>query len=42
MMNTITLEKVKKALENMEFIVTVPTDIREKAKKALDKMLTIS
>jgi quinolinate synthase len=40
-MNTITLERVRNALENMEFIVTVPTDIREKEKKALDKMLTI-
>jgi quinolinate synthase len=40
-MNTITLEKVKFALEEMEYIVTVPEEIREKAEIALDKMLAI-
>ncbi|MFN2396698.1 MAG: quinolinate synthase NadA [Bacteroidales bacterium] len=41
-MNTITLQKVKIALERMENIVTVPEETREKAKIALDKMLTVS
>jgi quinolinate synthase len=40
-MNTITLEKVKFALEKMEYKVTVPEEIREKAEIALDKMLMI-
>ena len=38
-MNIITLEKVKLALEKMEYIVEVPESIRKKAKIALDKML---
>lgn len=41
-MNTITLQKVKIALERMENIVTVPEETRGKAKIALDKMLTVS
>jgi quinolinate synthase len=40
-MNTITLEKIKFALEKMEYKVTVSEEIREKAEIALDKMLTI-
>jgi len=38
-MNIITLEKVKLALEQMEYIVEVPEGIRKRAKIALDKML---
>jgi len=41
-MNTITLEKVKLAMERMEYKVHVPEKTREKAEIALDKMLTIS
>ena len=40
-MNIITLEKVKLALERMEYNVAVPERIRRKAKIALDKMLMI-
>jgi quinolinate synthase len=40
-MNEITLEKVKLALERMEYKVYISKDIRRKAKIALDKMLTI-
>lgn len=40
-MNTITLAKVKLALEKMEYQVQVPENIRWKAKTALDKMLTV-
>lgn len=40
-MNTITLEKIKLALEGMEYKVHVPEKIREKAEISLDKMLTI-
>jgi quinolinate synthase len=36
-----TLESVLNSLEKMEHIVTVPEDIRLKAKMALDKMLEI-
>ncbi|MBN2610154.1 MAG: quinolinate synthase NadA [Bacteroidales bacterium] len=40
-MNTITLEKIKIALETMEHKVSVPENIRQKAEIALDKMLTV-
>ncbi len=40
-MNIITLEKVKFALERMEYKVHVPEETRKKAEIALDKMLTI-
>ena len=40
-MNIITLEKIKLALEQMEYIVEVPENIRKKAKIALDKMLMV-
>jgi len=40
-MNTITLEKVKFALEKMEYKVHVQEEIREKAEIALDKMLSV-
>ena len=40
-MKLITLEKVLWALEEMEFRVTVPEEIRLKAKSAVDKMLEI-
>jgi quinolinate synthase len=40
-MNIITLEKIKLALEQMEYIVEVPESIRKKAKIALDKMLMV-
>jgi quinolinate synthase len=40
-MNTISLEKIKHSLENMEYQVTVPDHIRTKAKIALDKMLEV-
>lgn len=38
-MNEITLEKVKVALENMKYTVTIPPKIRRKAREALNKML---
>jgi len=40
-MNTITLEKIKSALEKMEYKVNVSEKIREKAEIALDKMLAV-
>jgi len=40
-MNEITLEKVKLALERMEYKVYISKDVRTKAKIALDKMLAI-
>jgi len=40
-MNRITLENVKTSLERMEHIVSVPEQIREKSKIALDKMLLV-
>lgn len=40
-MNSITLEKVKLALETMEYKVHVSKEIRAKAKIALDKMLEV-
>jgi quinolinate synthase len=40
-MNIITLEKVKLALEQMQFNIKVQEEVRKKAKIALDKMLII-
>jgi len=40
-MNRITLEKVKYALERMQYKIDVPEKIRQKAEISLDKMLTI-
>jgi quinolinate synthase len=40
-MNKITLEKVKFALERMEYSVHIQEEIRRKAKSALDKMLIV-
>jgi len=40
-MNEITLERVKLALERMEFDVRIPNKVMIKAKSALDKMLMI-
>jgi len=40
-MNIITLEKVKMALEKMQYNIKVQEQIRNKAKIALDKMLMI-
>ena len=40
-MKSITLEKVLWALERMEYQVAVPPEIREKAVKAVNRMLEI-
>lgn len=40
-MKLTTLEKILWSLEDMEYEVKVPQDIRIKAKKAVDKMLSI-
>jgi len=40
-MKKITLDKVIASLENMQFKVTVPEDIRIKAKKSLNRMLEV-
>jgi len=40
-MKKITLEKIVWALEDMQYKISVPKAIREKAKKALDKMVEI-
>ena len=40
-MKKITLEKVLKALETLEPVVTVPEDIRIRAKAAVDRMLAV-
>lgn len=37
-----TLEKVKNSLINQEFVVKVPSDVAEKAKHAIDRMLEVS
>jgi quinolinate synthase len=38
-MKKITLDKIVTALEQMEYKVTVPNEIRVKAKKAIDRMV---
>jgi quinolinate synthase len=40
-MKKITLEKVAWSLEDMQHVITVPEDIRVRAKRALDRMLEI-
>ncbi len=40
-MNIITLEKVRDALKRMEYKIRVPNKIRNRAKLALDLMLSI-
>ena len=40
-MKLITLEDVAESLREMKNVVTVPEDIRVKAKKALDRMLEV-
>ncbi|MHC4583638.1 MAG: quinolinate synthase NadA, partial [Planctomycetota bacterium] len=40
-MKKITLEKIIWALEDMQYKISVPESIREKAKIALDKMVEI-
>lgn len=40
-MNKITLKKVKQALEQRKYQITLPKEIQVKAKRALDKMLKI-
>ena len=40
-MKKITIELVLDALEKEQFKVTVPEDIRVRAKKALDRMLNV-
>lgn len=40
-MKKITLEKVAWSLEDMQFVVTVPEDIRIPARRALDRMLEV-
>ena len=41
-MKRITLEKVAWALEDMQFEVTVPADIAEKARRAIERMLEVA
>ncbi|HVL81216.1 MAG TPA: quinolinate synthase NadA [Actinomycetota bacterium] len=41
-MKKITLPKVAWSLDNMQHVVTVPPDIAERAKRALDRMVAIS
>ncbi len=40
-MKKITMEKILWSLEEMKYQITVPEDIREKAKKSLDRMVAI-
>lgn len=40
-MNLITLEKILRSLENMEHKICIPEKTREKAARALDRMLTL-
>jgi quinolinate synthase len=40
-MKRITLEKVLWSLEDMHYRITVPEEIRTRAKNALDKMVAI-
>jgi quinolinate synthase len=37
-----TLDKVKNSIINQEFVVKFPSDIAEKAKHSIDRMLNIS
>lgn len=41
-MKKITLESILNSLQNMEYEINVPEHVKAKAKKALDRMLTIS
>jgi quinolinate synthase len=41
-MKMTTLQRVLSALETMAYVVTVPKEIRAKARKALDAMLAVS
>lgn len=38
-MKMVTLSDVVRSLENLEYVVTVPDDVQERAKRALDRML---
>jgi quinolinate synthase len=40
-MKKITLEKIIWSLEDMQYKISVPEEIREKAKQALDRMVEI-
>ena len=40
-MKMTTLDSVVRSLEKMEYVITVPKDIRERAKRALDRMLDV-
>lgn len=40
-MNQITLKKVRDSLAEMKYVIHIPADIRTKAKKGLDRMLTV-
>jgi quinolinate synthase len=40
-MKMVNLEKVLASLENMQKIITVPENVRARAKEALDKMLAV-
>lgn len=41
-MNKISVEQVKVALQNHQYKIDIPPEIRTKAKAALDNMLTVS
>jgi quinolinate synthase len=40
-MKKITLEKIIWSLEDLKFKITIPQDIRLKAKKSLDRMIEV-
>jgi quinolinate synthase len=40
-MKKITLEKVAWSLEDMQYKITVPEEIRKKARKAIDRMIEV-
>jgi quinolinate synthase len=40
-MNQITLEDTLKALQNMQYVVDVPEDIRRRAAKSVERMIAI-
>jgi len=40
-MKMIDIKAVADSLENMKYVITVPEDIRTKAKQSLDRMLAI-